>query len=412
MSEAARVGDPIAHTSALTGLLTGLAVGALAGVLIAGTGGLAAAAVIGAAAAGGAGIGEVIGSLSWCTSNTGNITTGPPDVYINGRPAVRSSLSIALCAKHAPPPLVAEGSSTVYINGMPASRVGDHTTCGAKINAGSSNVFIGGQAEATEEIDPEVPGWLRNTILGLGVVSVTGLVRYGVIGLGRLGLGMAGGAGGGFGGHWAGGKVFGEGSDWQKLTMLAGALIGGMTGMRGGRHLDVRYPMNAAARQYRRDYLNNKYGRSGNLNKDINYRANQKTAYDYFKSKGYPDRKTKEFMNGIDFNKPVYVETINSGKTLWQYQAPGGRQGNWYSPTPKAKPTELGISPKGKAPDTKIVEFKQLNIYQTKQKTEFLRSTAAPVKDTWSIKGKSISTRGGAQQLFTPDNKGFKPPNP
>jgi len=155
----------------------------------------------------------------------------------------------------------------------------------------------------------------------------------------------------------------------------------------------------------------NKYGRSGDLNKDINYRANQKNAYDYFKSKGYSGKEIDDYMNGIDFNKPVYAATINSGKTLWQYQMPGRRQGNWYSPTPKVKPTELGISPKGKSPDTGIVE-KKLNVHQTKQKAEFLRSTAAPVKDTWSIKGKSISTRGGGRQLFTPDNKGFELPNP
>jgi len=204
-----------------------------------------------------------------------------------------------------------------------ASRVGDHTTCGAKINAGSSNVFIGGQAQATEEIDAEVPDWLRNTIIGVGLGSAVALVGLGAVGPGVLIVGLAGGTVGGSG-DWLGGKWFGEGSDGQKLTMLAGALIGGLAGMRGGRRLDVRYPTNAAARQYRRDYLNNKYGRSGDLNRDINYRANQKTAYDYFKSKGYSDKKTEEFMNGIDFNRPVHVESINSGKNYGNIKFPIG----------------------------------------------------------------------------------------
>jgi len=406
MSEAARVGDPIAHTSALTGLIGGLLAGAVLGAVMVSTGGLAAVAVIGAAASGGALIGEVIGGLSIFTSNTGTITTGSPDVYTNGRPAARATLSVVLCAKHAPPPLVAEGSSSVYINGMPASRVGDRTTCGAKINAGSSNVFIGGQTVQTEEIDDEVPGWLRNTIMGVGLGGAVALVGLGVVGPGVLVVGLVGGTVGGAGGHWLGGKWFGEGSDGQKLTMLAGALIGGLAGMRGGRRLDVRYPTNAAARQYRRDYLNNKYGRSGDLNKDINYRANQKTAYDYFKSKGYTNERTKEFMNGIDFNKPVYVESINSGKKLWQYQVPDRHQGNWYSFTQKVKPTELGINPNGTIPGTKITTAKQLNMHQTKQKAEFLRSTAASVVDDWS--GPPFLTKGGARQLFTPDNNAFK----
>jgi len=306
MSEAARVGDPIAHTSALTGLLTGLAVcatAALIGVTVVGTGGLAAVAVVGAAAAGGAGIGEVIGSLSLCTSNTGNITTGSPDVYINGRPAVRATLSVALCAKHVPPPLVAEGSSSVYINGMPASRVGDHTTCGAKINAGSSNVFIGGQTVQTEEIDAEVPGWLHMAVLGLGLVSVTGLVRYGVIGVGRLGLGMAGGAGGGFGGHWAGGKVFGEGSDGQKVTALvSGAVIGGLTAWRGGIWWQRGKTWLNAHRQIKKESLTHISG--------VNLSKSQSRMLSDFNKAGYP-------------TKPVISPT--SGKQVGtQYTLPDG----------------------------------------------------------------------------------------
>jgi len=101
MTEAARQGDPIAHTHALNGLLAGLAIGAtvaLIGVAVVGTGGLAAVAAVGVYALMGAVIGEVIGSLSVFTKNTGHIIT----VYINGRPAARASLSAVLCAKCGP----------------------------------------------------------------------------------------------------------------------------------------------------------------------------------------------------------------------------------------------------------------------------------------------------------------------
>jgi hypothetical protein len=80
MSAAARVGDPIEHTSALEGLLLGLAVGAAAvvvaaaaGVSIVASGGLAAVAVIGAVVSLSAGVGELIGSLSCCTNKAGQI---------------------------------------------------------------------------------------------------------------------------------------------------------------------------------------------------------------------------------------------------------------------------------------------------------------------------------------------------
>jgi len=68
---AARLDDPIEHSSALGGLLAGLAIGAgavLIGIAVIGSGGLGAvalAAMVGAGAATGAGIGQPIGSLSF-----------------------------------------------------------------------------------------------------------------------------------------------------------------------------------------------------------------------------------------------------------------------------------------------------------------------------------------------------------
>jgi hypothetical protein len=81
---AARVDDPIEHSSALGGLLAGLAIGAgavLVGIAVVGTGGLGAvalAAMVGAGAATGAGIGQLIGSLSFACHDAGKILTGSP----------------------------------------------------------------------------------------------------------------------------------------------------------------------------------------------------------------------------------------------------------------------------------------------------------------------------------------------
>jgi len=221
MSGAGRGGDSIAHSSALGGLLTGLAIGvaiALTGVAIVGSGGLAAVAVVGGIASAGAGIGEVMGSLSFCTNDSGQIITGSPNVFINGRPAALAQQSTVACDKHGIQRM-AEGSSKVFINGHPVARIGDRSTCGGKISSGSSNVFIGGGTLSTEDIDPEVPLWLEFAIAGLGLGSGLALK----VGLKLIAKAAAGGFLGGTAGHFGGGKFFGEGSDGQKL--LAASLL-------------------------------------------------------------------------------------------------------------------------------------------------------------------------------------------
>ncbi|MGJ7548648.1 PAAR domain-containing protein [Pseudomonas alloputida] len=229
---AARQDDPIEHSSALSGLLAGLALGAgavLIGIAVVGTGGLgglAIGAMIGAGAATGAGIGQLLGSLSHAQRETGWITSGSDNVHINGRPAARAHVDQALCTDHpGVTKTLAQGSRSVYINGQPAARVGDRTVCDARISAGSSNVFIGGGSETTDEIDPEVPGWLEATVLGFGLASAVALVGP------EMALwGMFGGAIGGEAGYRFGGSRYGEGSDQQKLVTFGSAVVvGGLT---------------------------------------------------------------------------------------------------------------------------------------------------------------------------------------
>ncbi|MBF7142696.1 MULTISPECIES: PAAR domain-containing protein [Pseudomonas] len=237
MSQAARLGDPIEHTGSLTGLLAGLAIGAIGAALIVGTGGLAAVAIVGASATAGAGIGQLIGSLSVCDHSTGQIQSGSANVFINGKPAARAHLDTALCDEHGPAPQVlAQGSDTVYINGVPAARVGDRTVCDAKISSGSGNVVIGGGTQTTDSIRPEVPEWLERSLLVVGLGSALVLASPIVVAAGLVG-GIAGGAAG----HWAGGKLFGAGSDGQKLMTFGAGLLGGGLGAKGGKWFDARY---------------------------------------------------------------------------------------------------------------------------------------------------------------------------
>ncbi|MBA6118963.1 MULTISPECIES: PAAR domain-containing protein [Pseudomonas] len=240
---AARTDDPIEHSSALGGLLAGLAIGAgavLAGIVIVGTGGLGAvalAAMVGAGAATGAGIGQLIGSLSCACSVTGKIRSGSSNVYINGKPAVRAHLDSVDCSEHSgTPKILAQGSDSVYINGQPAVRVGDRTVCDAKISAGSPNVAIGGGTKTTDVIDPEVPILLERAVMALGLASAFVLASPVLVM-----AGLVGGVAGGMAGHWAGGEFFGEGSDGQKLMAFGGALLGGGIGAKGGKAFDARY---------------------------------------------------------------------------------------------------------------------------------------------------------------------------
>ena len=237
MPEAARRFDPIGHSPMMSGLLAGLLIGAaigVAAVAVIGTGGLAAAAIIGGLAAGGAGIGEVASTFSGAPKEiTGKILTGSPNVFTNSRNAARAHLDIVDCSKHPPSPypVIATGSDSVFINSQPAARVTDKITCAAIIVDGSPNVFIGGGTKQTDNIAPEdlVPGYIHAALLvvGLGaavilagpIVAVTGFV---------------GGVAGGYGGNALGGMIFGEGSDGQKISMLAGSLAGGGLGMKAG----------------------------------------------------------------------------------------------------------------------------------------------------------------------------------
>jgi hypothetical protein len=164
-------------------------------------------------------------------------------------------------------------------------------------------------------------------------------------------------------------------------------------------------PTDAAA--VRRAYLNEKFGRTGDVNLDINIRGSQETATNFFRSQGVSETDIPSYLTGIDFTQPVSVQTIGPGKTLWQYQTPGASQGNWYSLSSTTQPSELGISPLGFNRTTKAIEPKIMNPYITTETVNVLRSTSASVNDFWSVSGQSYPTVGGARQLFSSQKPKF-----
>ncbi|EXU77415.1 PAAR domain-containing protein [Erwinia mallotivora] len=240
MSEfsAAREFDDIAHTASKAWMVAGLIGGAILGAAaVVVTGGTAlvvvAAAAAGATTAGG--VGEVLGSMSWAPRHvTGKLTDGSPNVIINDRAAIRAHLSTGECGEHSgSKQLVAEGSIKVYINDFPAARIGDLLTCSAEIASGSSNVFIGGSKIQTDDINPEIPGWVNWLMLGVGAAAIGVLATPAIAVLSTLG-----GLGGGYAGSYIGGRLFGEGTNKQKWSMLIGGLVGSLAGGKGGARFD------------------------------------------------------------------------------------------------------------------------------------------------------------------------------
>lgn len=223
MFEAARIGDDIGHSGALAGMIVGTLVGgaiaALSGIaagalMVAGIGASClgiGVLIIGASLAVGFPAGEVAtgvrdGIAEGMAANMtkkGVVTTGSPDVFINGKPAAIATDSMVDCDDDGSQQM-AEGSSRVYINGLPAARIGDRTTCDARVMTGSGNVRMGGEPEQTLPITPEVPEAL-----------------YKISDLTMLFAGLAGGWGGATGKVGAVGKLLSKLPGISKIGRIA-----------------------------------------------------------------------------------------------------------------------------------------------------------------------------------------------
>lgn len=228
LANAARIHDPISHSSALMGLLAGAVIGALVAVAVVGTGGGALLLVM-ALATGistGAGIGELLGSL--LDREAGAIATGAATVEVNRLRAARAKADFVDCH---PGKVIATGSKTVRVETFLFARKGERTTCDGKIKAGSLDTFVGGPSAQAAEVSPEVPVWLTIGVTAIGLVGAGAAIRMAAMGTrlivaSRLGLGIAGGIGGGAVGNHFGGKWYGEGSKGQRILGFVGGQIG------------------------------------------------------------------------------------------------------------------------------------------------------------------------------------------
>ena len=129
-------------------------------------------------------------------------------------------------------------------------------------------------------------------------------------------------------------------------------------------------------------------------------------ARDFYLKQGYNPKRIDSHLQGIDFDKPVEVVTLPKGTRLVQWQVPGGAQGNYYAP-PGTASQQLGISASALDPASNQIVDKVATTYVTNSQVEVLRSTAAPISDTWSVPGQTIATQGGGTQMFSANSSAF-----
>lgn len=119
-------------------------------------------------------------------------------------------------------------------------------------------------------------------------------------------------------------------------------------------------------------------------------------------------------INGIDLSRPVEVVPV-AGETLVQHGFPGAGNGAYFTPDRGATPGQLGISstayrrvngvtvPPPLPREAREVQFADAPAYG-------LRSTAAPITDTWSLEGSedapavAVPCEGGATQVMIPQS--------
>ena len=158
----------------------------------------------------------------------------------------------------------------------------------------------------------------------------------------------------------------------------------------------------------RRAYLNNKYGRTGDLNLDINVRGNRETAVNFYRQSGYSDLDMASHLNGIDFTQPVEVLKFGKGQAFYQWDAPTTyRGGQYFAVLENSTPSQLGINPSKVGFGTDTVFSRIQTPLVTNRPVYGLKSTAAPINDTWSMKHQPFMAEGGAPQIFTTDLDAF-----
>jgi hypothetical protein len=134
-------------------------------------------------------------------------------------------------------------------------------------------------------------------------------------------------------------------------------------------------------------------------------------------------------MKGIDFNKPLSTHTTPPPDKMYQWQAEGRQKppGQYFSQNNTTKPAQMGIGNYGVTRPAGEVKEKVMTPYDMPPGQPYMKSTAAPAKDTWSVpkagandphgntmayNGIQQNTPGGGEQIYYPNNGSLAPSGP
>lgn len=427
-AEAARMGDDIGHTSAMSGLLWGIAAGLVIGaalVFTVATGGLGGVILGGLFVAGMGATGGLVG-MAIGQRNEGNVKgkigSGSPNVITVGAQQARVFLDFIDCLEDGTE-LIATGSSTVFVNGEMAARRNDQAECSGLLHTDQETVLIGGETAVHPELTlrPEVPEWLVTTLTvvawvggaagGLLMVPIIGAVAATV----SFAAGIVGGLVGGRVGRWIGSNWGEDGAFWGELIGgFTGGLLAGAGGARMGVATQSRLPPQTLAAmrgrtpaqiKARQDVLYRHLRRP--VTREIR-RSNEITARSYGNSRdGFRDHRPMSAsdalskVRGSDLTKPVRIRTTQRDEYFQQFRNQGRDDiGNWQAKH-GITPDEVGLGEYG-GPDALP---KEVITVRVRKGTEVIESTAAPIKDTWSVTrpdGSFAPQRapGGGQQTY------------
>ncbi|HSW94312.1 MAG TPA: polymorphic toxin type 46 domain-containing protein [Gammaproteobacteria bacterium] len=121
-------------------------------------------------------------------------------------------------------------------------------------------------------------------------------------------------------------------------------------------------------------------------------------AFQFYAKEGYDPPRIYSHLRGIDFNKPVTIQSHAKNHKIQQWRISTVPQGDYYAEI-GVDPTELGINPHGQ--DLRgSVQVKHDFVYEALRSIDMLQSIADGIIDFWSIPGKSFPTKGGAIQYF------------
>jgi hypothetical protein len=141
--------------------------------------------------------------------------------------------------------------------------------------------------------------------------------------------------------------------------------------------------------------------------------ARRKVAENFYEE-GYPTRDAdwrNSHLNGIDYDQPVEATTVPPPARMDQHMWPGDnpQPGNYFAPEGTSA-SELGINPNAMNKDSGNVEPRPLGSFDSPSGgTPALRTTAAPITDTWSDPDHPYDAGGGGTQYNIPDKGAMTP---